>query len=105
MALHWPTFFTRLGSAIVFSAIMMAGLLWNEWAFLVLVSLIQVLCLRDFFRLTKKISPDMLWPRWLQGGMQVLCLYWLFISFFKLRSSFAKISSEAMSARRKALGP
>jgi phosphatidate cytidylyltransferase len=56
MALHWPTFFTRLGSAIVFAAIMMGGLLWNSWAFLVLVSLITVLCLREFFRIIGTIT-------------------------------------------------
>lgn len=57
MALHWPTFFTRLGSAIVFSAIMMAGLLWNEWAFLVLILITQFFCLKDYFRLMAGIFP------------------------------------------------
>ena len=57
MALHWPTFFTRLGSAIVFCIIMMLGLLWSEWAFLGLVLLILVLCLRDYFRQVKKNYP------------------------------------------------
>lgn len=56
MALHWPTFFTRLGSAVVFAIIMMAGLLWNEWSFLALVAAIQVLCLRDYFRLGEKLD-------------------------------------------------
>lgn len=58
MPLHWPTFFTRLGSAVVFAAIMMTGLLWNEWSFLGLVLLIQTLCLREYFRLMEKIDPD-----------------------------------------------
>ncbi len=56
MALNWPTFFKRLGSAIIFSAIMMAGLLINEWTFLALTALIMILCLRDYFRLVRKIS-------------------------------------------------
>lgn len=55
MALHWPTFFSRLGSAIVFAFIMMAGLLWNEWSFYALVTLILFLCLRDYFRLMPRI--------------------------------------------------
>lgn len=54
MALHWPTFLTRTGSAVVFAAVMLAGLLWNEWAFLGLVTVIMVLCLRDYFRLSEK---------------------------------------------------
>ncbi len=57
MALHWPTFFTRLGSAIIFAIVMMAGLLWNEWGFAVLMALIQALCIRDYFGLMDKIYP------------------------------------------------
>jgi len=74
MALHWPTFFTRLGSAIVFSIIMMAGLLWNEWAFLALTALIQTLCLKEYFRLFARISPDVVQPLWLQWLIQLFCL-------------------------------
>lgn len=55
MAMNWPTFFTRLGSAVVFCAIMLVGLLWNEWSFLALISLITILCLREYFGLLKKI--------------------------------------------------
>lgn len=81
MALNWPTFFRRLGSAIVFSAVMMAGLLWNEWAFTVLASLILVLCLRDYFRLVKKIDTETIWPQWLPVTVQILSLAWLWLSF------------------------
>lgn len=70
MALHWPTFFTRLGSAIVFSIIMMAGLLWNEWAFVALAGLIQFLCLREYFKLLKLINSEVHWPEWLQWAIQ-----------------------------------
>ena len=56
MPLHWPTFFTRLGSAVVFSAVMMLGLLWNEWSFLTLIALIMLLCLWEYFRLTTAIT-------------------------------------------------
>ncbi len=77
MALHWPTFFTRLGSAIVFSAIMMVGLLWNEYAFIALVALIQLLCLREYFPLMKKIYPEVYWPSWLPVLIQVISLGWL----------------------------
>ncbi|MBS1689536.1 MAG: phosphatidate cytidylyltransferase [Bacteroidetes bacterium] len=78
MALNWPTFFTRLGSAIVFCIVMMAGLLWNIVAFTVLVSLIQYLCLREYFRLIKKIDPEINWPGWLMMLLQIgsLGLLW-----------------------------
>ncbi|MBS1774526.1 MAG: phosphatidate cytidylyltransferase [Bacteroidetes bacterium] len=75
--MNWPTFFTRLGSAVVFCAIMLAGLLWNEWSFLVLVSLIQVLCLREFFGLMKKVYHPHYWPSWLPIVMQICCLLFL----------------------------
>ncbi len=77
MAMNWPTFFTRLGSAIVFCAVMLTGLLWNDWAFMVLVSVIQVLCLREYFKLMKKIYPQYHWPMWLQIAMQVGCMAYL----------------------------
>ena len=79
MAMNWPTFFTRLGSAIVFSIIMMAGLLWNEYAFIALVVLIQVLCLREYFALIKKITPEVYWPSWLPMTIQAISLLWLLL--------------------------
>jgi len=79
MAMNWPTFFTRLGSAIVFSIIMMAGLLWNEYAFIALVVLIQVLCLREYFALIKKITPEVYWPNWLPTTIQAISLLWLLL--------------------------
>lgn len=77
MAMNWPTFFTRLGSAVVFCAVMIAGLLWNEWSFLALVSLIQILCIHEYFRLMKKIYPKYYWPIWLYVAMQIGCIGYL----------------------------
>jgi phosphatidate cytidylyltransferase len=53
---------------------MMAGLLWNEWAFLALTALIQTLCIREYFRLSARISPDIPQPAWLQWLIQLFCL-------------------------------
>lgn len=55
MALNIKTFFTRLGSAAVFSAIMLAGLLMNEWAFIALFFVINILCLREYANLVEFI--------------------------------------------------
>jgi phosphatidate cytidylyltransferase len=55
MAFNVSTFFTRLGSAAVFSAIMLTGLLWTPWAFLLLFFIVNVLCLREYARLCEKI--------------------------------------------------
>ncbi|MBZ0309462.1 MAG: phosphatidate cytidylyltransferase, partial [Anaerolineae bacterium] len=79
MAMNWPTFFKRLGSAIVFSIIMMAGLLWHEYAFIALISLVQVLCLREYFALIKKITPEVYWPNWLPTTIQAISLLGLLL--------------------------
>lgn len=71
MALHWPTFFTRLGSAIVFALVMMAGLLWTQWAFLVLITLICLLCLREYFRILSRIIQKPL-PAWM---LPAVCIF------------------------------
>lgn len=55
MAFHLPTFLTRLGSAIVFSAVMMAGLLFNSWAFIALFFLVNILCLMEYASLIEPI--------------------------------------------------
>lgn len=100
MALHWPTFFTRLGSAIVFSAVMMVGLLWsNEYAFIALICLIQFLCLREFFNLTKKIHVEVNYPSWLPPLVQVLSFAWLLFQtsvFFGIRFSPVLIAVPTM---------
>jgi len=71
MAMNWPTFFTRLGSAVVFCAVMIAGLLWNEWSFLALLSLVQLLCIREYYILLEKIFPQNTWPLWVQIALQI----------------------------------
>jgi len=55
MAFHWPTFRTRALTAIVFAAVMLTGLLWNQWSFLVLFSIIHFGCWWEYFRLLEKI--------------------------------------------------
>ena len=74
MALNVPVFITRLGSAVVFAIIMLAGVLWNEWSFLALICLINALCLGDYFRLMKKIDIAAYWPPWLFAAMQAIAL-------------------------------
>jgi phosphatidate cytidylyltransferase len=55
MAFNVQTFFTRLGSAIVFCIIMMAGLLTRDWCFGVLFALVSVLALREYVNIIGKI--------------------------------------------------
>ncbi|MEK7224675.1 MAG: phosphatidate cytidylyltransferase [Bacteroidota bacterium] len=55
MAFNWQTFRTRTISAIIFAAIMLTGLLWNQWSFLVLFSVIHFGCWWEYLKLTEKI--------------------------------------------------
>ncbi len=57
MAFDSKTFRTRTLTAIVFSVIMLAGLLWNKWSFIVLFTLIHFGCWYEFIPLIKKIDP------------------------------------------------
>jgi phosphatidate cytidylyltransferase len=55
MAFNWQTFRTRTLTAIIFVAVMLAGLLWNHWSFLVLFSIIHFGCWWEYLKLTEKI--------------------------------------------------
>ncbi len=74
MALNVPVFFTRLASSVVFVAVMLTGLLWNEWSFLALVTLINLLCIREYTRLMKNIYKDTRFPVWLTVAFALLGL-------------------------------
>lgn len=70
--MNWPVFFTRLGSAVVFAAIMMFGLLYNNpFAIWFLAILIGFLCIKEFFKLVALIFPDSFFPPWLMWLTQV----------------------------------
>lgn len=79
MPLNWPTFFTRLGSAVIFAIIMMTGLLWHSLGFVALVSIIQILCFREYFKLVQKIYPETYWPEWMANTIQIICFVWLWL--------------------------
>jgi len=55
MAFNLKTFQTRTLTAIVFAAVMLTGLLWNQWSFLILFFIIHFGCWWEFIKLLKKI--------------------------------------------------
>jgi phosphatidate cytidylyltransferase len=57
MALNVQTFKTRSLTAVVFVAVMLAGLLINQWTFFILFSIIHFGCWVEYLKLTKKINP------------------------------------------------
>ena len=58
MAFNFAIFKTRALSAIVFAAIMIGGLIYNQWTFLALFSVIHFGCWWEFHRLMEKIEPS-----------------------------------------------
>jgi phosphatidate cytidylyltransferase len=71
MALNWQTFRTRALTAIVFVAVMLAGLLWNHWSFFVLFSIIHFGCWWEYFNLQEKIQQTT-YPIYTRLGFMLL---------------------------------
>jgi phosphatidate cytidylyltransferase len=57
MAFNLAIFKTRALSAIIFAAIMIGGLVYNQWTFLALFTVINFGCWWEFHRLMEKIEP------------------------------------------------
>lgn len=55
MAFNWNTFWTRAFTALIFVAVMMAGLLYNEWSFFLLVAVIHFGCWWEYLKLMEQI--------------------------------------------------
>ena len=79
MAFNWPVFRTRALTAIVFAAVMLAGLLWNHWSFLVLFSIIHFGCWWEYLKLTEKIHNTIFHSYiklgWLLLGYGIMLLF------------------------------
>ena len=57
MAFNWQTFRTRTFTAAVFVAVMLTGLLWNQWSFFLLFSVIHYGCWMEYQKLVGLIDP------------------------------------------------
>ncbi len=55
MAMNLQTLKTRSLTAVVFVVVMLGGLLWNEWSFIILFTVIHFGCWWEFVKLLKKI--------------------------------------------------
>lgn len=95
MAFNWKTFWTRAFTALIFVAVMMAGLLYNEWSFLILISLIHFGCWWEYLQLIEKIFGVSFHPYMKLGfcltgyHLLLLCCGSLQWSGFSLASSFS----------------
>lgn len=57
MAFNFQSFQTRALTAVLFAVIMLAGLLWNQWSFLLLFSVIHFGCWFEYQKLVALIDP------------------------------------------------
>lgn len=62
MAFNWQTFWTRAFTALIFVAVMMTGLLYNNWSFFLLFTVIHFGCWWEYFKLVEKILKIDLHP-------------------------------------------
>jgi phosphatidate cytidylyltransferase len=58
MAFDTKTFRTRALTAIFFAIAMLAGLLLNQWSFIILFTIIHFGCWYEFIKLLRKIDPE-----------------------------------------------
>lgn len=56
MAFNKSVFITRAKTAVVYAAIMLTGLLWNEWSFFILFTIVHFGCWYEFQKLSAKID-------------------------------------------------
>lgn len=81
MAFNIATFKTRALSAVFFVAIMLTGLLWNQWSFLALFLVIHTGCWWEFYKLMDKIDPKFQqvpsYLRYLVMGLGVAFICWM----------------------------
>ena len=71
MAFNWQIFRTRTLTAAVFAAVMLTGLLWNQWSFLILFSIIHFGCWWEYLKLLEKIHRVSFHP-YLKMGLMVM---------------------------------
>jgi phosphatidate cytidylyltransferase len=71
MAFNWKTFQTRTLTAIIFAAVMLTGLLWNQWSFLILFSIIHFGCWWEYLNLLEKIN-NVVYHRYISLGFMLI---------------------------------
>jgi phosphatidate cytidylyltransferase len=67
MALNKEVFKTRSLTAVVFVIVMLLGLFWNLWSFIILFTIIHFGCWYEFVKLMKKIHGEKFLPYCLLG--------------------------------------
>ncbi|MEO6329159.1 MAG: phosphatidate cytidylyltransferase [Ginsengibacter sp.] len=58
MPFNFAIFKTRALTAVLFAIIMLTGLLWNQWSFIILFIIIHFGCWYEFIKIIRKIHPN-----------------------------------------------
>lgn len=86
MAFNLQTFKTRALTALLFVAVMLAGLLWNFWSFVVLFTVIHFGCWYEFVKLMKKIYVAKYFAYCFFGLLYITLPVLMIIDLYKVRS-------------------
>lgn len=90
MAFDTKTFRTRTLTAIIFAVIMLTGLLWNKWSFVILFTIIHFGCWFEFIGLLKKIDPVNYKSKSILGllyiTLPIALMIWMRINNFDFKS-------------------
>ena len=92
MAFNLRVFKTRTLTAIVFAIVMVGGLLWNQWSFIFLFTIIHFGCWWEYVKLCKKISSKKFW-KYLPLGLLYItlpCLLMIDVGFPNTEHSLAQ---------------
>ena len=73
MAINIDTLKTRALTALIFVAVMMAGLLWNQWTFLTLFTLVHFGCWYEFIKIIRLIYGNKYF-KWVLTGLIYITL-------------------------------
>ena len=88
MAINVETLKTRSLTAVVFVAVMLAGLLWNQWSFIVLFTIVHFGCWYEFVKLMKKIYGEQYLKYCLLGLIYITMPILMLIDLFYLGKIF-----------------
>jgi phosphatidate cytidylyltransferase len=82
MALNKEVFKTRALTALIFVAVMLVGLFWHFWSFVILFTVIHFGCWYEFVKLMKKIYGDKFSTYCLLGLVYITMPMWMIISLY-----------------------
>jgi len=93
MAFNRQVFLQRATTSFFFVAVMLAGLCWSDWSFLLLVMVIHAGCWVEYQRL---YASYRFWMRYLLLGLVYLSLSWTFFIDLKARDPLAAAISTSL---------